>query len=95
MVTQTNQIYVYMQIVRGRLGEIYVYIALQASQTIMLSTKLDKQNEQISSEDTICIHPIDCTVTNHIFSRLLEMIRLKNERLLFFKKPIILNKKVF
>ena len=31
MVTQTNQIYVYMQIVRGRLGEIYVYIALQAS----------------------------------------------------------------
>ena len=28
----------------------------------MLSTKLDKQNEQISSEDTICIHSIDCTV---------------------------------
>ena len=34
MVTQTNQIYVYMQIVRGRLGEIYVYIALQASPTL-------------------------------------------------------------
>ena len=31
IVTQTNQIYVYMQIVRGRLVEIYVYIALQAS----------------------------------------------------------------
>ena len=32
IVTQTNQIYVYMQIVRGRFREIYVYIALQASQ---------------------------------------------------------------
>ena len=32
--TQTTQIYVYMQVVRGRLGEIYVYIALQASQYI-------------------------------------------------------------
>ena len=48
---------------------------------------LDKQYEQVSSEDTICIHPIDCTVTKHIFSRLLEMIRLKNKRLLFFMKP--------
>ena len=43
---------------------------------ILLSTKLDKQNEQIWSEDTICIHPIDCTEANHIFSRLLEMVRL-------------------
>jgi hypothetical protein len=29
--TMTSQIYVYMQVVRGKLGEIYVYIALQAS----------------------------------------------------------------
>ena len=31
IVTQTTQIYVYMEVVRGRLGEICVHIALQAS----------------------------------------------------------------
>ena len=31
IVAQTNQIYVYMQVVRGRFVEIYLHIALQAS----------------------------------------------------------------
>ena len=34
--TLSTQIYVYMQVVRGRLGEIYVYIALQASPELAL-----------------------------------------------------------
>ena len=42
MVTQTNQIYVYMQIVRGRLGEIYVYIALQASPILTVRNYLNE-----------------------------------------------------
>ena len=35
IVTQTNQIYVHMQIVRGRLWEIYVYVVVGISNSVL------------------------------------------------------------
>ena len=40
IVTQTNQIYVYMEVARGRFREMYVYIALQASPYILWHLQL-------------------------------------------------------